>query len=43
MSDKTVHIKNPLTIIAIFAGLAEVGGTVVLPLLDLKQANFVCL
>ncbi len=34
MIDKIGHIKNPLTIIAIFAGLAEVGGTIVLPLLD---------
>ncbi|AUQ65189.1 hypothetical protein [Phaeobacter inhibens] len=29
----TSTVKNPLTIIAIFAGLTEVGGTVVLPLL----------
>jgi|GEM_PF-3280644 len=34
MTDKIGHIKNPLTIIAIFAGLAEVGGTIVLPLLQ---------
>ena len=34
MTDKVGHIKNPLTIIAIFAGLAEVGGTIVLPLLQ---------
>ncbi|MBW9062351.1 hypothetical protein JNB71_03370 [Rhizobium herbae] len=27
------HIKNPLTIIAIFAGLSEISGTVVLPLI----------
>jgi len=33
MTDKIGHIKNPLTIIAIFAGLAEVGGTIVLPFL----------
>lgn len=30
---KTSTVKNPLTIIAIFAGLTEVGGTGVLPLL----------
>jgi hypothetical protein len=28
------HVKNPLTIIAIFAGLAEVSGTAVLPILS---------
>jgi len=32
--DKVGHIKNPLTVIAIFAALAEVSGTVVLPLLE---------
>jgi len=31
---ETSIIRNPLTIIAIFAGLAEVSGTAVLPLLD---------
>jgi hypothetical protein len=31
---KSGHISNPLTIIAIFAGLAEIGGTVILPLLS---------
>ncbi|AHD08094.1 hypothetical protein PhaeoP75_00294 [Phaeobacter gallaeciensis] len=31
---KTSTVKNPLTIIAIFAGLTEVGGTGVLPLLS---------
>ena len=30
-------IRNPLTVIAIFAGIAEVSGTVVLPLLHLQQ------
>lgn len=34
---KSGHISNPLTIIAIFAGLAEIGGTVVLPLLSEKN------
>ncbi|MGC3990189.1 MAG: hypothetical protein QM796_11005 [Chthoniobacteraceae bacterium] len=34
MTEKIGHIKNPLTIIAIFAGLAEVGGTIVLPILQ---------
>jgi hypothetical protein len=28
---KSVHINNPLSIIAIFAGIAEISGTVVLP------------
>lgn len=32
--EKVSHVKNPLTVIAIFAGLAEVSGTVVLPLLE---------
>ena len=30
---KMIGIKNPLSIIAIFAALAEVSGTIVLPLL----------
>ncbi len=34
MIEKVGHVKNPLTIIAIFAALAEVGGTIVLPLLQ---------
>lgn len=34
MIEKVGHVKNPLTIIAIFAGLAEVCGTLVLPLLE---------
>lgn len=33
MIEKVGHVRNPLTIIAIFAALAEVGGTAVLPLL----------
>jgi hypothetical protein len=31
---KVAHIRNPLTIIAMFAVIAEVSGTIVLPLLD---------
>lgn len=31
---KIAHIRNPLTIIAMFAVIAEVSGTIVLPLLD---------
>jgi hypothetical protein len=34
MVEKIGHIKNPLTVIAIFAALAEVSGTVVLPFLN---------
>ncbi len=34
MIEKVGHIRNPLTVIAVFAGLAEVSGTVVLPFLD---------
>lgn len=33
MTEKVGYIRNSLTIIAIFAGLAEVGGTIVLPVL----------
>jgi hypothetical protein len=40
MIEKITHIKNPLTVIAIFAGLAEVSGTVVLPFLQ-KDAQHV--
>jgi hypothetical protein len=29
--EKAGHIKNPLTVIAIFAGIAEISGTIVLP------------
>lgn len=36
MTNQVSHVKNPLTIIAVFAGLAEVSGTVVLPLLELE-------
>lgn len=42
MIDKVNTIKNPLTIIAIFAGIAEISGTVVLPLIAQEnQANFI--
>lgn len=34
MTENIGIVKNPLTIIAIFAGLAEVGGTVALPFMD---------
>jgi hypothetical protein len=34
MVEKIGHVRNPLTVIAIFAALAEVSGTVVLPLLS---------
>lgn len=37
MSDKISTVKNPLTVIAIFAGTAEISGTAVLPLLG--EAN----
>ncbi|WP_223511483.1 hypothetical protein [Pseudomonas sp. GL-B-19] len=42
MLDKIGHIKNPLTVIAMFAGIAEVSGTVVLPFLDVSiQGRYV--
>ena len=34
---KSSHVSNPLTIIAIFAGLAEVMSTVALPLIDAQN------
>lgn len=34
MLEKIGHIKNPLTVIAMFAGIAELSGTVVLPFLE---------
>ena len=43
MVEKVGTIKNPLTIIAIFAGIAEVSGTIVLPFIDAgNQRVFVC-
>jgi hypothetical protein len=42
MIEKIGHIKNPLTIIAIFAGLAEVSGTAILPFIsDINQSIFI--
>lgn len=42
MIEKIGSVKNPLTVIAIFAGLAEVSGTVVLPFInDAVQGTFV--
>lgn len=42
MIEKIGHIRNPLTVIAMFAGIAEVSGTVVLPLLiEPIQATYV--
>lgn len=36
------HVRNPLTVIAMFAGLLEVSGTVVLSLLEKEvQETFV--
>ena len=41
MQTKVTTIKNPLTVIAIFAGTAEISGTAVLPLLDASsQATY---
>jgi len=37
MTEKIGTVKNPLTIIAIFAGIAEVSGTVVLPFIDITN------
>lgn len=34
------HVKNPLTVIAMFAGLAEVSGTAVLPLVEAETQLF---
>lgn len=42
MLEKVGHIRNPLTVIAIFAALAEVSGTIVLPFLDVAlQGTYV--
>lgn len=40
MIEKVAHIRNPLTVIAMFAGIAEVSGTLVLPLLD-KNTQYI--
>jgi hypothetical protein len=39
MVEKIGHVRNPLTVIAIFAGIAEISGTVVLPLLEASIQN----
>ena len=42
MVEKIGTIRNPLTIIAIFAGIAEITGTVVLPLIsETNQATYI--
>src|SRR3989338_10972590 len=42
MVEKVPMIRNPLTIIAIFAGIAEISGTVVMPFLsETNQAYFI--
>jgi hypothetical protein len=42
MVDKIGFIKNPLTIIAIFAGIAEISGTIVLPFIsDGNQSTYI--
>jgi hypothetical protein len=39
--NKYGHIKNPLTVVAIFAGIAEVSGTVVMPFISpVNQATY---
>ncbi len=40
MIDKIGHVKNPLTVIAMFAGLAEVSGTAVLPFVEEEAQLF---
>lgn len=42
MVEKIGHIKNPLTVIAIFAGIAEISGTIVLPFIsEENQATYI--
>lgn len=42
MLEKIGHIKNPLTVIAMFAGIAEVSGTIVLPFVaEAAQVRYV--
>lgn len=42
MEDKLKHISNPLTIIAVFCGIAELSGTSVLPFIDVSnQETFI--
>ncbi|WP_207951636.1 hypothetical protein [Pseudomaricurvus alcaniphilus] len=39
MVEKIGHIKNPLTVIAIFAAIAEISGTTVLPFIEADNQN----
>lgn len=39
MLEKIGHIKNPLTVISIFAGVAEISGTTVLPFMQSNNQN----
>lgn len=39
MVEKIGHIKNPLTVIAIFAAIAEISGTTVLPFIKTENQN----
>ena len=42
MTEKVGHIKNPLTVISVFAGIAEISGTAVLPFIDIQnQATYI--
>lgn len=42
MLEKVAHIKNPLTVIAIFAGIAEISGTIVLPFIsEQNQSTYI--
>jgi hypothetical protein len=42
MTKHTGHIKNPLTVISVFAGIAEISGTVVLPFIATEnQATYI--
>lgn len=42
MIEKVGHIKNPLTVISVFAGIAEISGTAVLPFIDIQnQATYI--
>jgi hypothetical protein len=36
MLEKFTHVKNPLTVVALFAGFAEVSGTLILPHLEIQ-------
>src|SRR5512137_1538649 len=41
MLEKIGYVRNPLTVVAIFAGIVEVSGTVVLPFIgDANQASY---